>query len=290
MIYELSVFHTWVPSQVIKQKPERRTIQSTLFFSQSIRHNIRTRKLSSQLGLTQSVRLRTSVYNLSVTSALRLSQTVGRNPKYLSVNHLLFHWQTVKRPFWEKVTSLFKPGQTVVGHGCRAVKSTLQFNQTVVGNVVRHRTISQNPGFISGVSAWVADPNFNFLNPTFTTIEKVRFKYGDYQFYLRKPDFDDSYSYDFTRINRRSRGGDLLISRDPIWPKTIDLNIRFTYLSQAEIDKLLYFMELSLGKRCRYLNYDNVEWEGFITNPQAVAQQVGRSNQAITIEFQGEPL
>lgn len=290
MIYELSVFHTWVPSQVIKQKPERRTIQSTIFFAQSIRHNIRTRKLSSHLGLTQSVGLRTSVYNLSVTSTLRFSQTVGRNPKLLSVNHLLFHWQTVRRPKWEKVTSLFKPGQTVVGHGCHAVKSTLQFNQTVVGNVIRTRTITQNPGFISGVAAWVADPNFNFLNPTFSVIEQVRFKYGDYQFYLRKPDFDDAYSYDFTRINRQSRGGDLLIARDPIWPKTIDLSIRFTYLSQAEIDQLLYFMELSLGKRCRYLNYDNVEWEGFITNPQAVAQQIGRSNRSINIEFQGEPL
>jgi hypothetical protein len=290
MIHELSVFHTWVPAQVVTQKPERRTIQSTLFFGQSIRHNIRTRKLSSQLGLTQSVRLRTSVYNLAVTSSLHFSQTVGRNPIYLSVNHLLFHWQTVQRPKWEKVTSLLKPGQTVIGHGCKAVKSVLQFNQTVVGNVVRPRTITQNPGFVSGVSAWVADPNFNYLNPTFTVIEKVRFKYGNYQFYLRKPDFDDSYTYDFTRINRRSRGGDLIISRASFWPKTTELNIRFTFLSQAEIDQLLYFLEITLGKRCRYLNYDNVEWEGFITNPQAVAQQIGRSNQALTIEFQGVPL
>jgi len=206
------------------------------------------------------------------------------------VNHLLFHWQTVQRPKWEKVTSLFNPSQTVVGHGCRSIKSILQFNQTVIGNVVRNRTITQNPGFISGVSAWIADPNFNFLNPTFTVIDQVRFKYKDYQFYLRKPDFDDSYTYDLTRISRRSRGGDLLISRDAIWPATKTLNIRFTFLSQAEIDKLLYFMQITLGKRCRYLNYDNVEWDGFIINPQAVAQQVGRSNQAISIEFEGEPV
>jgi hypothetical protein len=290
MIHELSVFHTWVPSQVVKQKPELRTIKSTLFLSQTIRHNIRTRKLSSSLGLNQSVRLRTSVYNLSVTSSLNFSQTVGRNPKFLSVNHLLFHWQTIKRPKWEKVTSLLKPGQTVVGHGCRAVKSSLQFNQTIVGNVVRNRTIVQSPGFISGVSAWLADPSFNYLNPTFTVIDKVRFKYLDHQFYLRKPEFDDSYSYDFTRINRQSRGGDLLIARDPIWPSTKSLSLRFTYLKQSEIDLLLDFMKLTLGKRCRYLNYDNVEWEGFITNPQAVTQQIGRSNHTITIEFQGEPI
>lgn len=290
MIYELSVFHTWVPSQSIKTKPERRSITSRLYFGQIIRHNIRTRKLTSQLNLTQNVGLRTSVYNLSVTSVLRYSQVVGRDPKFLSVNHLLFHWQTIKQPKWEKVTSLFNPGQTVTGNGCRAVKSTLQFNQTVGVAMVRTRTITQNPGLLSGVSAWIADPNFNYLNPTFTVVPQVRFKYGDYQFYIRKPDFDDSYRYDFTRINRRSRGGDLLIARDPIWPSTKSFSVRFTFLSQSEIDLLLYFMKLSLGKRCRYLNYDNVEWEGFITNPQTQAQAIGRGNNGITIEFEGEPL
>lgn len=290
MVYELSVFHTWVATQVIQQKPERRTIQSTLFLRQTIQHNIRTRKLSSQLSLSQVVEIQTSIYNLSVSSSLQFSQIIGRNPIYANVNHLLFHWQTVQRPKWETVTSLFNPNQMSVGYGCRAVSSALQFNQTVVGNVVRNRTITQNPGLINGVSAWIADPNFNFLNPTFSIIEKVRFKYGDFQFYLRKPEFDDSYTYDLTRISRRSRGGDLLISRDPIWPSTKTLNIRFTFLSQAEIDTILYFMKITLGKRCLYLNYDNVEWEGFIINPQAVAQQVGRSNQAITIEFEGEPV
>lgn len=290
MIYELSVFQSLPLTQVVKTKPERRKLESVLFFSQSIRHNIRTRKLTSQLALSQSVGLRTSVYNLSVTSTLNFSQVAAKNPVYLNVNHLLFHWQTIQQPKWEKVTSLFNPGQTVVGHGCHAVKATLQFNQTVIGNVVRSITIIQNPGLISGVSAWLQDPNFNYLNPTFTIIPKVRFNFNGTEFYIRKPDFDDTYSYDFTRINRRSRGGDLIIGRDAIWPETKKLTLRWTYLSQADIDRLLDFMRLTLGKRCHYLNYDNIEWEGFITNPQTPAQQVGRSNYAISIEFEGEPL
>jgi hypothetical protein len=290
MIYELSVRHGLVLTQTIKQKPERHSLESRLYFTQTIRHNIRTRKLESKLALSQTVGLRTSVYNLSVTSVLNFTQVAAKNPVYLNVNHLLFHWQTIKRPKWEKVTSFFNPGQTVVGHGCHAVASGLQFNQTVVGNVIRSITIVQNPGFVSGVSAWLQDPNFNFLNPVFTTIPKVRFNFRGTEFYIRKPDFDDTYSYDFTRINRRSRGGDLIIGRDPIWPSTKTLSLRWSYLSQAEIDRLLDFMRLTLGKRCRYLNYDNVEWEGFITNPQTPAQEVGRSNLAISIEFEGEPL
>lgn len=290
MIHELSVLHGLVFTQTIKQKPERRTLESRLYFTQTIHHNIRTRKLESKLALSQSVRLRTSVYHLSVSHTLHFSQVAAKNPVYLNVNHLLFHWQTIKRPKWEKVTSFFNPGQTVVGHGCHGVKSALQFNQTVVGNVVRSRTITQNPGFVSGVSAWLQDANFNYLSPVFTVIPKVRFNFRGTEFYIRKPDFDDTYKYDFTRINRRSRGGDLIIGRDPIWPSTKTLNLRWTYLSQADIDRLLNLMRLTLGKRCHYLNYDNVQWEGFITNPQTSAQQVGRSNYAMSIEFEGEPI
>lgn len=290
MIHELSVFQGLVWKQTIKTRPERRSILSTISFSQTIRHNMRTRKLKSQMSLSQDIRLRTSVYHLSVTSVLNFSQVAAKNPVYLNVNHLLFHWQTIQRPKWEKVTSVFHPVQTIVGHGCHNVTSALQFNQTVIGNVVRNRTVTQSVGLVSGVSAWLMDPNFNFLNPVFSTIERVRFNFRGTEFYLRKPDFDDTYTYEFTRINRRSRGGDLIISRDSIWPSTKTLALRWTYLSQAEIDRLLNFMKLTLGKRCRYLNYDNVEWDGFIKNPQTQAQQLGRDNSGITVEFEGEPV
>lgn len=290
MIYELSVFHIYAPRQSIVTRPYRVLMVDVLNFTQSVKHNIRTRKLVSTLNLTQSIELRTSVKSLSVTSHLNLSQSIGRNPIYLEVNHLLFHWQTIQRPKWEQVTSLLNLSQTVVGEGCRAVKSNLNLTQTVVGNVVRGRTVTHTLGLISGVSAYLADPNFNYLNPVFTTLDKVRFKFGTEQFYIRKPDFGDTYGYDLTRISRRSRGGDLIIGRDSIWPAVKSFSMTFSYLSQPEIDRLLNFMKLSLGKRCRYLNYDNVEWEGFIINPQTEATQVGRSNQTITIEFEGEPL
>lgn len=290
MIYELSVAHGLVFTQQVKTKPERRSLRSTLYFTQTIHHNIRTRKLTSQLALSQSVRLRTSVYHLSVTHTLNFTQVAAKNPVYLNVNHLLFHWQTIKRPKWEKVTSFFSPAQTVVGNGCHGVKSDLRFNQTVVGNVVRNFTITHNTGFVSGVSAWLMDPNFNYLSPVFTVIPQVRFDYNGTERYFRKPEFDDTYTYDLTKINRRSRGGDLIIGRDPIWPATKTLNLRWTYLSQADVDWLLNFMKLTLGKRCRYLNYDNVQWSGFIMNPQTAAQQIGRGNHAVTIEFEGEPL
>ncbi len=288
MIYERTVSHVYILSQGVKQKPERRTITSVLSLSQTIRHNIRTRKLISTLPLTQTIGLRTSVYHQSVSSSLQFSQTIGRNPIYLSVNDLLFHWQSIKQPKWEKIAQTLSLSQTVQGDGCKGVSNALVLGHTVIGNVVRNRTVVQDCGFVSGVSGWLSDPNFNYLNPVFTTNQKVRFTYKNVQFYLRKPEFDDKYTYDATRINRRSQGGDLLIARDNIWPAVKSFDIRFTALKQSEIDVLLNFMKLTLGKRIRYLNYDNVEWDGFITNPQTIMEQLGNCNFSVEIQFEGD--
>jgi hypothetical protein len=290
MIHELLVFHICQFRQSIRLKPERQTYIDFLRFTQTITHNIRTRKLTSTLKFTQSIGLQTSIKYLDVRHTLAFTQSLGRNPIYQDVRHALFLRHSVQQPKWEQVTSVLNLDQAVIGHSAKAVKSNLKFNQTVVGNVVRAITIEHNLNLVNGVSAWLSDPNFNYLNPVFTIIEKVRFTYGGEVIYLRKPDFDDTYKYDFTRINQRSRGGDLIIGRDAIWPETKTFTITFTYLSQAEIDRMLSFMKLSLGKRCRYLNYDNVEWEGFITNPQTEARQIGRSNMSMSIEFEGEPL
>jgi hypothetical protein len=290
MIYELSVFQSIPLTQVVKTKPERAGITSFIVFGQTIKHNIRTRKPVSTLSLHQSMAVRTSVKNLSVGHVLQLSQVAAKNPIFLNVLSGYFPWHTIKRPKWEKVTSLFNPNQNVTGHGCHSVKSTLNLSQSIITRLIRSRAIVSNINYINGSVGWLSNPDFNFLNPVFTRIAKVRFKYGATEFYVRKPDFDDTYKYDFTRISRRSRGGDLIISRDSIWPATKTLNIRFTFLSQLDIDNFLSFFKLTLGKKCRYLNYDSVEWEGFIMNPQTEATQLGRDNFSITVEFEGTPL
>lgn len=290
MIHELSVSHVYTLNQGVKQKPERRTVTTVLTLSQTIRHNIRTRKLGSTLPLSQTVGLRTSVLQRTVSHSLFFSQVVAKDPIVLSVVSGYFPWQTIKQPKWEIVKQTWNPVQSIIGDGCKGVPTVLNLTQTVIGNVVRARTVLQNLGLENGVSGYISNRDFNYLNPVFTIVPKVKFTYLDTEVELRKPDFDDTYKYDFTRINRRSRGGDLLISRAGFWPATKSFTIRFTYLSQAEIDVLLNFMKLTLGKRLQYLNYDNVTWDGFITNPQTEAQQLGRSNFAISIEFEGEPL
>lgn len=198
--------------------------------------------------------------------------------------------QSIQRPKTGTVTHRLNLVQNVDVSRSIVVSDILTLQQTVRYNVVRNFNIAHTLILYNGVSAWLTNPDFIYNRPVFTIQERVRFRYKSTDILLRKPDFDDTYRYEFTRIDRRSRGGDILISRDPIWPDNKTFKIAFSYLNEEEINKLHAFMEESLGKTIRYLNYDSVEWEGYITNPQTESAQVGRANYSIAIEFQGEPL
>lgn len=294
MIYELSVSQSIPFIQEIDTKPYMAYINTHFVFNQTIHHNIRTRKPVSQLSLSQVIGVDLSIRNLTVTSDLIFYQLAQKTPIYENIIHGLPLFQQVQQPKWEQLTSFINLSDAWVGNDTLSVEDTLNFVQTITGNCNRSPIIIQTLNLNNGIVGYPDTADFNFLYPgvcnPYTTVPKVRFSCGSTAFYVRKPDFDDAYRFDFTRINRKTRGGDLIISRDGIWPKTKTLNLHFSALLQQDVDNFLNFFKISLGKLCRYLNYDNVEWEGFILNPQTPVTQISGDNFTIAIEFEGNPV
>ena len=290
MIYSPSVTSYIAFRQIITQRPTVLSVSNTLVTTQTVRHNIRTRRLSNKLTLTQGVTYRRSIAKLSVGHTLLLYNSVNKDPVYKTVTQAFLCYQSIALPKTDAVSQSVNLVQSIVANNTKGVTSTLAMTSTVLGNIVKAVTVSQTLTSVNGVSAWLTNANFNYLNPVFVVNEKVRFRYQTNDVYLRKPEFDDTYGYEFTRIKRNSRGGDLIISRDPMWPSQKTFRISFAYLTAQEIAQMLDFTQASLGRKVRYLNYDNIEWEGYIMNPQGETVQAGRSNRTLTIEFQGEPL
>lgn len=287
MIYELSVFDFLLLEQESLIRPYREEVIHQLVFNQSISHNIRTRKPSHKLLLNQEVDYHKSIINLEIVNFLGLTQSVIRPAIEISITSGYIIWQGIQLPLCETVTSELSYAQTIVGAAGVGFNNTLNLTNSVVRSVVRFRSVESELILENGVVGYMCDPKFNQLNPTITTIPQVKFQYGNHFKEFRKPDFGDKNTIDSTRINRRSRGGDLHISRASYWPETETLSLSFSYLKQEEVDWLLNFMKLTLGKKCQYLNYDNVLWEGFIMNPQTEARQLGRNNFSIDIDFEG---
>lgn len=115
----------------------------------------------------------------------------------------------------------------------------------------------------------------------------VTFTYKGKEYKYRRPDLGNIDEISFQRVNRRSRGGDIIIFRDDDWPKTETLNLNFTFVNEKDGIDLLQFIKLSLGDLVTYKDHENRVWEGVIQNPTAELIQTGPSIWTLNMVFEG---
>lgn len=107
---------------------------------------------------------------------------------------------------------------------------------------------------------------------------------------LRAPNLDNKERLSFTRINRETRGGRLIVFADPTWPQVNTLVLSFSGLSKAEIDSLQTFMAAHLGEEIGLIDWEGHQWVGVITSPTERAVQDGKGcdgRWTIGLEFEG---
>lgn len=107
---------------------------------------------------------------------------------------------------------------------------------------------------------------------------------------LRSPELDNRDRNAYTRINRETRGGKLVVYADPIWPKVRTLAVTIIGLLESEIDEFQDFVQTNLGKEIGLTDWEGRLWKGYIKNPNEVAVQDGKKRWTLTFEFEGEML
>lgn len=113
---------------------------------------------------------------------------------------------------------------------------------------------------------------------------------------LRNPETDDRHRIGYTRINRETRGGELSVFSDPIWPEVHTLLFTLTALSDGKggcpekINNLLTFFQTNLGKEILLHDWEGISWRGIITTPNEVAVEDRDGWWTISFEFEGSQL
>lgn len=115
----------------------------------------------------------------------------------------------------------------------------------------------------------------------------VTLTYGSLSMTLRNPDFENVDRIEVSRISRKTRGGDLVIYRDPAWPTTRSFDLKFSFLSEIQTRNLLRFLDQSLGQNIVLVDWEGRSWTGIITTPLAEVTQPGRENKTAHFLFQG---
>ena len=103
---------------------------------------------------------------------------------------------------------------------------------------------------------------------------------------LRSPDFGNKTKIEVRKINRKSRGGDIIMYRDPEWPKTSFYQVSFSFLKEQQAKDLLKFLMDTLGQVIGFIDHKGFIREGIVITPNDPIVQAGREDFQASFEIQ----
>lgn len=263
--------------------------------------------VSQKLTLNQTVAVHGTL-RLSASHTLNLTQSAQQRLKILSVSNFLELHQKAARVRIGLASSTLALGQVAKTVKHQQISQTINFTQTArAGRSFTHNLLFVQTASVSKVKALAVNQNIVFAGGASlakaaipcicidVVHQKAVLTFGTTSVTLRIPEFANSDSIELARINRNSRAGDLLVGRDPQWPKTEILKMRFKEMSQQQAKDYLAFISLTLGKDVTFVDYENVTWTGIILNPDAQVTQETQNNSgcggfATELVFQGSPV
>lgn len=117
----------------------------------------------------------------------------------------------------------------------------------------------------------------------------VRFQYPrtGLDFQCRNPNMGNTNTLEFSRINRKTLGGDNIIFSDPQWPVNEVVNQTFDLpLCDSNIALLRKLIIDSVADYFTYTDFCGNEYNALIRNPSTAITQPSKNSQTITLELE----
>lgn len=265
-----------------------------------------SQSLNSLVPFHQTVHTTYGSYVASLASFLNLGQSTHPKSASLVASNYLALTHGAVHTYGETVTSDLDLQQVLNAALAKHAPSNLNLVQTVHVKHYHSIDLTASLNFGSLVTGYLNNRSFystdSPIPSTPATVTPsvcpnggtavyprniVVFSQGTTNIELPRPEIGNTERYDFTRINRRSRGGDLIVFRDEQWPKTKTLAITFNWLTENQKQDILSFMQTTVGQQVNFQDHYGNTWLGFIMTPANKVTQESRNNKSLSLEFQG---
>jgi len=257
---------------------------------------------------------RNTCHNLRVTQTLAIVDD-ARVP--LPTQHVTDTMNLSDNAYMSFIAQTMNLTQTAVGGRSPGVQTqTITFTQVVVPNGTLRRTIAQDLGIDHALTYFEDSPcnrkNYTpFIGegsantpPATLTSPQYSTSPGSTSdrfllYYpargarsttvsIRAPQFGNRDRNAYTRVNRETRGGQLIVYADPTWPQVRTMAVTITGLTKTEVDEVQSLFYNHLGQLIGITDWEGYEWEGVVIDPEQPAVQDGKERWTITFQFEGE--
>ena len=103
---------------------------------------------------------------------------------------------------------------------------------------------------------------------------------------IRNPELGNTAKLEFQRINRKTRGGTLIVWADNQWPKIERTELTIRGLTETQAQEYQDFVSTSLGKEIGFTDWENNSWIAIIMNPDAPLIRNRVNDVEITVELE----
>jgi hypothetical protein len=228
--------------------------------------------------------------SISVESQLGLVQVSAPQTIDLSVVNTLLLAQNGASVNPQEAFSVLKISQSA--KPSRAIEHDLTLVQVAHPTLIVHLSDTQSLTLTSVATYFITDATkgFNIPVPDAVLPTGVQYAVGSLILRLKPPELGNSDRIEFLRIQRETRGGDLEIFSDPVWPIIETLKYTFKNITRQDASNVFNFLEATVGQTTLLLDYEGNTWTGIISTPAPDVKCLSDKNcgsYEVTIEFQG---
>lgn len=265
------------------------------------------------LGLVESVDGHRAVTNLSVAGVLEFEEWYGRTIAVEVAEALSFTEEGARRKTGIISETLTLVEVVSVGKG-GSVQESLALTQTTHVAGIYSRAVSEDLGLEQACTCWVSGRRFDrqympFVGdgaadapvpPAISLVLPHPEVAVPFQLVypatgavtdsctLRAPNLGNKDRLQFSRINRETRGGTLVVFADPIWPTMQVLVLSFSGLRRTEGLALLTFLAAHLGEEIGLVDWESRYWQGVVTTTTDPVVEDSVDSFSASFEFEGE--
>lgn len=231
----------------------------------------------SSIAFSQTVRI--SPVIVSANNALTFEDTDKKQPRLFAQGYISFYHSAIAAYVPERDWLVFEDS---VDYN-KGYSNSVAITDSASFQLVRDRGITQSLSLTDRASSYIVQ---NHCEPV--TLQDVVFSYGSLSVTIRPPQQGDKERNDQARINRRSRAQDLIVFRDPIWPKSTLLSWSFTALTREKAEEFQNFVKATAGYPIDVVDFNNQSWKMIILNPtMEIVNERGNCYFSLSVDMEG---
>lgn len=289
MEFDVSIFDELILSDDLEPNFKVETLEDTLSFVEGVFSNIQYLQISEQLTFSESYTFG-GIHNVAITDSITFTDAAQPRVWVLGINDFLFMYDVLDLPLGGVIVEQLDFVDVATGETCTPLTpDVLTFTDGVSLQFLPHKTNSDTISFADSMSVALinalapsttvgyvpptVEPHLTFTDTTGQTIT------------LRLPDFQDSDTVTYTRINRTSRGFTPIIIGVAGWLPKKARKMTFTYLQEKDTIMVRAFFRKNAGLPVTLVDIYGDVRSVICQNPEFEVAQVGRENRTLTLDL-----